>query len=621
MKYLFLIIAGIAFAQQNTSSKIEEVTVYLQGARITRTATVKVNKGSNTIKLNNLSASIDDSSIMLTDLAGMSLSGLNYTTSVLEKKTPTGELNVINTRLDSVAIALIEIDAQIDGLKEERTLLQNNRILNSGETSLSLAKVKEFGSYYNERIKNISIEMAKLTEKANDLKQLQQELNREKSQINPEMNELKGMITLNVTSNISKSVNLELKYNVNNAGWVPVYDITAVDAASDVNLKFKGQVYQTTGTDWEQVKMTLSTGDPFMDNTKPNLEAKRLNFVRRGYKNTAVGRSNKRYNPNVRRVTGVVTDPSGEPILGATVQERGTNNTTTTNFDGRYSININSGTELFYNALGYDLFTESIYSSRMDVQLSQASNELDEVVITGYADDKISSLNGQVKGLDIDSSEGQPGPQVINYIEENVSSRSYELAQPYSIPSTGETTDIEISSNDLEADFEYYAAPVINENVFLTAQLKNWESLNLIPGEANVYFEDAYNGKIYFDTDTTDKSLTVSLGVDPQISVKREDVKDLKEKSFFGDKRILNKKYEITIKNNRKKPIELKLQDRIPLTANSDIKVDEEEPGDAEMDKETQILTWQISLASGAQVKKTFSYEVKYPKNKRINLD
>lgn len=282
MKYLFLLIAGIAFAQQNTSSKIEEVTVYLQGARITRTATVKVNKGSNTIKLNNLSASIDDSSIMLTDLAGMSLSGLNYTTSVLEKKTPTGELNVINTRLDSVANALIEIDAQIDGLKEERTLLQNNRILNSGETSLSLAKVKEFGAYYNERIKNISIEMAKLTEKANDLKQLQQELNQEKSQINPEMNELKGMITLNVNSNISKTVNLELKYNVNNAGWVPIYDITAVDAASDVNLKFKGQVYQTTGTDWEQVKMTLSTGDPFMDNTKPNLEAKRLNFVRRG---------------------------------------------------------------------------------------------------------------------------------------------------------------------------------------------------------------------------------------------------------------------------------------------------------------------------------------------------
>ena len=126
---------------------------------------------------------------------------------------------------------------------------------------------------------------------------------------------------------------------------------------------------------------------------------------------------------------------------------------------------------------------------------------------------------------------------------------------------------------------------------------------------------------IYFDTDTTEESLVVSLGVDPQISVKREDVKDLKAKSFFGDKRIVNKKFEIIVKNNRSKSIDLKLQDRIPLTANSEIKVDDEEPGDATMDKETQILTWNIALASGAQVKKTFSYEVKYPKDKRINLD
>ncbi|ARN77182.1 hypothetical protein BST97_03825 [Nonlabens spongiae] len=618
MKYLFLFLTSLAFAQQNTPSQIKEVTVYLQGARITRTATVKVKKGANTIKLNNLSASIDESSIMLTDLAGMSLSGLNYTTSILEKETSSERLKNINSRLDSVANVKIQIDAQVDGLKEERALLQNNRILNTGETSISLAKVKEFGSYYNERISAISMRLAQLNQDLTDLNQLSQKLNQGKSQINPEMNELKGTITLNVTSNVSKTVKLELKYNVSNAGWVPVYDITAEDASSDVNLKFKGQVYQSTGIEWDQVKMILSTGDPFMDNTKPTLEAKRLNFVRRGYRNSAVGRSNKRYNPNVRRVTGIVTDPSGEPILGATVQERGTNNTTTTNFNGRYSININSGTELFYNALGYDLFTESIYSSRMDVQLSQASNELDEVVIQAYSN----SSRNRTDHDDLDDKAYEaPTPQNVEYVEENVSSRSYELVQPYSILSTGETTDIEISSNNLEADFEYYAAPVINENVFLTVQLKNWESLNLIPGEANVYFEDAYNGKIYFDTDTTDKSLTVSLGVDPQISVKREDVRDLKEKSFFGDKRILNKKYEITIKNNRKKPIDLKLQDRIPLTSNSDIKVDEEEPGDAEMNKETQILTWQISLASGAQVKKTFSYEVKYPKNKRINLD
>ncbi|MGB5983400.1 MAG: mucoidy inhibitor MuiA family protein [Nonlabens sp.] len=618
MRFLILLLCGmVATAQQNATSTIDEITVYLQGARITRTAKVKVSRGPNEIVINNLSADIDDSSIMLTDLAGMSLTGLNYKTSVLEKKAPTAQLEAINKRLDSVQDARVDIDAEIAGLNEEKTLLQNNRDLNKNSSGLTLAQVREFGNYYNSRIKAIAIELANLNKKRQKLQELENQLNTEKRNINPQMNELRGSITLKVNSDVSKTVNLEIVYNVNNAGWVPNYDITAAGANSDVELKFKGQVYQTSGTDWENVKLTLSTGDPFIDNTKPNLEAKRLKFVSRGYRGNAVGRSNKKYNPTVSRVSGRVTDSYGEPLIGVTVLQPQSSLRTTTNVEGKYSMNLRAGTEIFYSLVGYENVTEPIYSSVMNISLPESSDTLDEVVITGYAMDK--KLRGRAQGLEIQESEA--APQIIAAVEENIASRTYELAQPYSIPSTGETTDIEISTNNLSATYEYYAAPVINENVFLTAKMKDWESLNLIPGEANVYFENAYTGKIYFDTDTTEESLVVSLGVDPQISVKREDVRDLKEKSFFGDKRLINKKYEIIVKNNRSKAIDLKLQDRIPLTANSEIKVDDEEPGDATMDKETQILTWNISLASGAQVKKTFSYEVKYPKDRRINLD
>lgn len=604
-------------AQQTATSSIDEVTVYLQGARVTRTATIKVTKGANEILIDDLSPDIDDSSIMLTDLAGMSLTGLNYKTSVLEKKSPTALLEKIKQRLDSVSLAITIIDAEVSGLNEEKLLLQNNRNLNKTDSGLSLVQVKEFGSYYNQRFKAINVTLARLNKERQELQQLQNQLNTEIRNINPQMNELRGAITLKVTSNVSKTVKLELVYNVNSAGWVPIYDITAAGTNADVELKFKGQVYQSSGTDWDQVKMTLSTGDPFIDNTKPNLEAKRLNFVRVNYNRQAVGRSNKRYNPNVSRVTGRLTDPSGEAIFGATVQEGGTQNFTTTDFDGNYSINVSQGSNLVFSYTGYDSTVVPIYASVISEQLKTS---LDEVVVTAYRSMDRNALSNASGHEDIDD-EAYEAPKVIAAVEENLASRTYELSQPYSIPSTGETTDIEISVNNITADYEYYTAPVINENVFLTAKLKNWESLNLIPGEANVYFEDAYTGKIYFDTDTTEDNLTISLGVDPQISVERKDVQDFKAKSFFGDKRIIDKKYEITLKNNRSKAIIVKLQDRIPMSANSDIKVDEEEPGDAVMDKETQILTWNINLPSGGQVKKAFSYQVKYPKNERINLD
>ncbi len=624
MRYLLPLLilwTSIASAQQTATSTIDEVTVYLQGARVTRSAKIKVNKGANEILIEDLSPDIDDSSIMLTDLAGMSLTGINYKTSVLEKKSPTALLKKIETRLDSVANAITIVDAEVSGLNEEKLLLQNNRNLNKTDSGLSLAQVKEFGSYYNQRFTTINVALAQLNTKRMELLQLQNQLNTEKRNINPQMNELRGSITLKVTSNISKNVTLQLVYNVNSAGWVPIYDITAAGTNADVELKFKGQVYQSSGTDWDQVKMTLSTGDPYIDNTKPNLEAKRLNFVRNNYRSNAVGRSNKKYNPNVSRVTGTLTDMNGSPISGATIQVQGTQNYSTTGIEGNYSIGVNNGTALTYSMLGYNSETIPIYSSVINHQITQSYDDLEEIVVVGYQTKDKNAMSRSSGHADMDDEAYEAAPQVVAAVAENVASRTYELSQPYSIPSTGETTDIEISVNNITADYEYYTAPVINENVFLTAKLKNWESLNLIPGEANVYFEDAYTGKIYFDTDTTDDNLTVSLGVDPQISVERKDVQDFKAKSFFGDKRIIDKKYEITLKNNRSKAIVVKLQDRIPLSANSEIKVDDQEQGDAEMDKETQILTWSINLPSGGQVKKTFSYQVKYPKDKRINLD
>jgi uncharacterized protein (TIGR02231 family) len=307
-------------------------------------------------------------------------------------------------------------------------------------------------------------------------------------------------------------------------------------------------------------------------------------------------------------VKGKVTDPAGSPILGATVLVRGTNNATTTDFDGNYSLDVEQGKELAFRFSGYNTVITPIYSSIMNQELS---GNLDAVVVVGYRNSSKEKSNISSSVITTQS--------VVAQVEDNIASRTFELSQKYSILSTGETTDVSISSNTVQSTLEYYAAPVVNENVFLTAILKDYEKLNLVPGEANVYFDDAYSGKIYFDTDTTDENLIVSLGVDPQITIKREDKKDFQSKSFLGSTRILEKRYEITLKNNRNNKVKIKLQDRIPVSSDDDIKVDQIETGNASLNEESNILTWMVELASGEQAKREFSYRVKYPKNKRIN--
>ncbi|SCY17809.1 conserved hypothetical protein [Nonlabens sp. Hel1_33_55] len=603
------LVSAITNAQQITSSTIDEITVYLSGAKITRNAKVQVTKGFNEILLSKLSPDIDDSSIQVSGLDGLGLSGLSYQIVNADAKSKSNDYLNFETRIDSAVNAVSIIDAKISGLKEESLVLQSNRSLNNNDTGLTLSQLKSFGNYYNQRTEEIAIAETNLNLKRSNLSDKLQKLKLDQNKLDPESNNRQGSITLKLNSLTTKTVELTISYNVDNAGWIPIYDIRANGKSPSVALDFKGQIYQKTGADWNNVAIKLSTGDPNIDNTKPVLETKRLRFVNYGYSNRATGRSNRRFNPTVKTVSGKVTDPSGEPILGATVMVRGTSNATTTDFDGDYVLDVTNGKELIFKFSGYNQAITPIYSSIINEQLDTS---LDAIVVTSY---KTSTKERASVAASVETSE----IEIVSDIEENIASRIFTLNQKYNIPSTGETIDINISSNNIASTYEYYTAPAINENVFLTAILNNYERLNLIPGDANVYFDDTYTGKIYFDTDTTDENLIISLGIDPQITVKREDIKDLASRSFLGSNRILEKQYEITLKNNRSKSVQVKLQDRIPISANSEIKIDDIEIGTASINKDTNILTWILDIPSGIQEKRDFSYQVKYPKNRRIN--
>src|SRR5690606_40818647 len=99
--------------------------------------------------------------------------------------------------------------------------------------------------------------------------------------------------------------------------------------------------------------------------------------------------------------------------------------------------------------------------------------------------------------------------------------------------------------------YQYYAAPELNENLFLTATIKNWEKFDLLTGEANIYFEGSYAGKSIINPQATADSLNLSLGIDPNIIVKREKLENFKSKSFLGATRIVDKGYKLEVKDRK----------------------------------------------------------------------
>ncbi len=179
---------------------------------------------------------------------------------------------------------------------------------------------------------------------------------------------------------------------------------------------------------------------------------------------------------------------------------------------------------------------------------------------------------------------------------------------------------IEIDKFDVPANYNYFAAPLLNENVFLTAKIGNWEQYNLLPAEANIYFEGSYSGKTNINPSATTDSLTISLGVDPNIIVKRTQLNNFKKTTFIGSNKVIYKGFEIEIKNNKQSDIELSLYDRIPISQNKDIKLDDIETGSSEYNDEKGILKWMLNLKPGETEIVKHSYSIKFPKYKRVNL-
>lgn len=101
-----------------------------------------------------------------------------------------------------------------------------------------------------------------------------------------------------------------------------------------------------------------------------------------------------------KKITGVVTDKEGVPVIGANVLEKGTTNGTVTDADGRFSLDISRNATLQISYLGYN--TQNIVvgnQTTFAVKLSEDSEALDEVVVVAYGTQKARAVTGSMSKL------------------------------------------------------------------------------------------------------------------------------------------------------------------------------------------------------------------------------
>ncbi|MCD4770210.1 MAG: DUF4139 domain-containing protein, partial [Bacteroidales bacterium] len=206
-------------------------------------------------------------------------------------------------------------------------------------------------------------------------------------------------------------------------------------------------------------------------------------------------------------------------------------------------------------------------------------------------------------------------------ITDAVTNFSFDLNVKQNIRSDGKVSVIELQRLKAEASYKYIAIPKLKEDAFLTADIPDWESLNLLDGEANIYFGNTYTGKTFINRSLLSDTLNISLGKDAGITVKREKRKDYSSTRMIGSNRQDTRSYLISVRNNRKNSVNIVLHDQIPLSQNSQITVEATDISGGILDKITGKVRWDIELKPNESEELIVTYTVKYPKNQRVILE
>ncbi|TKC60141.1 DUF4139 domain-containing protein [Pedobacter hiemivivus] len=194
----------------------------------------------------------------------------------------------------------------------------------------------------------------------------------------------------------------------------------------------------------------------------------------------------------------------------------------------------------------------------------------------------------------------------------------FDIDIPYDIASNSKPHSVMLKESAQPATFKYYSIPKVDNDAFLMAEITDYEKLNLLPGEANLIFENSYIGKSYINPNALTDTLKLSMGRDKKIIIKREKIAEQTGIKTIGSNKKQTFTYEITIRNSKKEAINLQLKDQYPISTDKDMEVELLSSNGAEVDKETGILTWNINMKPASSQKIRISYSVKYPKDKII---
>ena len=448
-----------ADTQKEIKAGLKHVTVYPDRAQLTHESNVEIPAGKSILKLGGLSPYIDAQSIQVRGFGDFMILSVNHQNNYLQNLDEVPEIKTIRNQIEELQLKVEDEKAAISVLNEKKAFLEANRsILVSKQNAATTEQLKSMMDLYTTSMDQVTVSVLK---KNRIIKDYEKQISALQKQINDKSGKAQlpsGEISVAISSEKAVTGKMTFSYVVSNAGWYPSYDIRVDDITKPVNIFYKANVFQSTGADWNNVKLSFSNANPWIAGTVPTLYPWFIDY----------------YAP---------------PVL--------------------------------YNA---------IRGKAAGVQRSQAPVMMEMAV------------------AEADIAKAEEAAPITVEKQVGETTITFDIAVPYSVVSDGKIQTIEIQRTTSPADYKYVTVPKMSPLAYLTGNITDWAKQSLQSGEATLYFENTFVGKSYLNVNQMSDTLTLSLGTDNSILVKREKRKDFTSKKVIGANKTDIFSYLITIR-------------------------------------------------------------------------
>jgi uncharacterized protein (TIGR02231 family) len=492
------------------TSRISAVTVYPNGALVTREVDVPEGDGTVELTVTPLPPTTVNSSLYSEGTDGIRVLATRFRSRPILEDTRE-DVRKLQDELKELQQSQEKADADIKAAQANLQLLTKLEAFTSVQTIQSAEKGALNGDAAIALSKHIMDSRVDKSKELVGLQQQQQVLQEKADFARRKLKELvstpartEELDAVIVVEKNQPAGKVRLNYLVESAAWRPQYKVRAARSVKEpVQLEYLAALVQHTGEDWSRVNLVLSTAQPMLNAAPPDLQVLQVAVV-----------------PQASAAQAAAPD-------ALDLQEQVKNLRT---------------------------------KAQRDLNDRKDPNGVGLVNTAAALDQSWELLNPEAavrRGCSLASAEG---PSV-----------TYHLKTALTVPSRTDEQVIEVTRLEMAPEYYYRAVPILTQHVYRLAELTNRSNYVLLPGEATMYADSDFVGRMSLPLVAIGEQFTLGFGIDPQLQVQRQMID--RSRATQGGNQVLKYDYRILVSSYKSEKVRVQVWDRLPHADNDTVGV------------------------------------------------